>query len=95
MYVRVTHYKVKPESIEAGKQLIEDLKPQIMALEGMKTFVNAINEDGEGCVMSLVESRTVSEASAAKVSALWAEFADHLERPPKPEGFEVFAHWSN
>lgn len=95
MFVRVTHYKMKPESIEAGKQLMLDLKPQIMALEGLKTFVNALNDDGEGCVLSIVENRATSEANAAKVSALWAEFADHLAEPPKPGGFEVFVNWSN
>lgn len=95
MFARVTHYKMKPESVSTAKTLMEELKPRIMALEGLKTFVNAINEDGSGCVMSLIDSRETSDANAAHVSALWAEFADHLEEPPKATGYEIYANWSN
>ena len=95
MFARVTQYKMKPGSVEAAKKLMNDLKPQIMALEGLKSFTNAINEDGNGCVVSLVESREMSDANAAQVSALWAKFADHLEEPPTPNGYDVFVDWSN
>ena len=38
MHVRVTHYKMKPESIAAATALLEQIKGQIMGLQGLKQF---------------------------------------------------------
>jgi hypothetical protein len=93
MFARITHFKMKKASIDKSKALLETLKPQILALPGMKQFINTMNDDGSGCVISLVESRATSEANQKAVAALWANFSEHLEAPPKAEGFEVFANW--
>ena len=94
MFARITHYQVKPESVKKAKELTETLKPKIMALPGMKSFINMVDDDGNGYVVSLVESREISEGNAQAVQALWANFQDHLVAPPTAEGFDVFAHWS-
>jgi hypothetical protein len=93
MFARVTHYKMKKTSIDEAKALLEKLKPQIMALPGMKQFINTMNDDGSGCVISLVESRAVSDDNQQAVAALWGNFSAHLEGAPKAEGFDVFADW--
>jgi len=93
MFVRVTHYRLKPGSIDAAKQLLEGMKPKIMALPGMLRFVNAVNPDGNGCVFSINESREISDGNDGSVQAIWAAFRDHLAEPPKAEGYEVFADW--
>lgn len=93
MFVRVTHYRLKPDSIDAAKQLLEGMKPKIMALPGMLRFVNAVNPDGSGCVVAINESREVSDGNDGAVQAIWAGFRDHLAEPPKAEGYEVFADW--
>lgn len=85
MFVRVTHYRLKPESIVAAKLLPEGMKPRIMALPGMLRFVNAVNPDGNGCVFSVIESRQISEGNDAAVQAIWAAFRDHLVAPPTAE----------
>lgn len=94
MFVRVTPYKMKPGSIDAGKALLEQLRPQIMAMPGLVQFVNSVNEDGSGCVVAMIESREIAEANAEKVMAIWAQFAEHLEAVPTPQGYDVFANWS-
>ncbi|AXI42239.1 hypothetical protein C1J02_10045 [Sulfitobacter sp. SK011] len=94
MFARVTHFRVKPSSIEEAKALTEKLKPQIMALPGIHSFINMIDDDGKGCVVSLVESRETSEGNAQAVQALWANFADHLTEAPTADGFDVIANWS-
>ena len=94
MFARITHYKMKKSSIEAATALIEELKPQIMAMPGMHQFLNTMNDDGSGCVISVNESREIADKNAEKTAALWGTFADHLESQPKPEGFDVIGNWS-
>lgn len=71
------------------------MKDRIMGLPGMLHFVNVANEDGSGYVVSLVESEEMSNANTESVKAIWGAFADHLEAMPRPEGYDVMAHWSN
>lgn len=95
MFARVTEYKMKPGSKEAATALMHSLKEQIMGMPGMHNFVNVMNEDGSGYVISVVESEATSNANAAKVAELWGAFAEHLEAAPNPAGFDVVANWSN
>ena len=93
MFARVTQFKMKPGSRDAATALMNALKGQIMGLPGMIHFINVMNEDGSGYVISVVESEETSNANAEKVQALWANFAEHLEGPPSPQGFDVIANW--
>ena len=89
MFARVTKYRMKPDSIETAMAMLDGLKPQIMALAGLKQFINMMNDDGTGCVVSIVESEEQSNANQAAVQALWGQFADHLAEPPTMEGFNI------
>ena len=95
MFMRVTHYRMKPSAITAAKAMLEQMKEQIMSMPGMIRFTNSLNDDGTGCVVALVESKEASEANASRVAEAWSAFADHLDGAPEPHGFEVFADWSN
>jgi hypothetical protein len=86
---------MKSGSVETAKDMVHQMKDQIMALPGMEQFINTVNSDGSGCVVALVESQAISEANEDNVIAIWALFCDHLESPPEPDGFEFFANWSN
>lgn len=94
MFARITPYKMKPGTREAATKLMETLRGQILGLQGMKHFINVMNEDGKGYVISIVESEEASNANMEKVKALWANFADHLEAMPTPEGYDVIADWT-
>jgi len=89
MFARVTKYRMKPESIEAAKSKLNELKPQIMGMPGMKNFINVMNSDGSGYVISVVESEASSNANQATVQAIWANFSEYLAEPPVAEGFDV------
>ena len=80
---------MKPESVDAAKALLDELKPQIMTLPGMKHFINVMNRDGSGYVIAVVDSEEVSIANQDKVQAIWARFADYLAEPPNTEGYDV------
>jgi len=94
MFARVTEYQMKPGSIDAGTELLHSLKGRIMAMPGMHNFINVINADGSGVVISVVESEAVSEANAPAVAELWSHFAEYLAGPPKATGYSVLANWS-
>jgi len=66
-----------------------------MGMPGMHHFINVMNDDGSGYVVSVVESQESSDANAARVAELWSNFAEFLEGPPKAEGFDVISNWSN
>lgn len=94
MFARVTNYKMKPESIDAAIALMEQLKPQILAMPGMVRFINSIDETGAGYIVSLVENKDIADSNAQAVQAMWGNFAEFLEEPPVPKGFGVVADWA-
>lgn len=94
MFARITHYKMKADSIGAATEMIHSLKSQIMALDGMHQFINVMKSDGSGYVISLVKDEATSNANADKVKALWANFGPFLEAMPTPEGYDVVVDWS-
>lgn len=94
MYARITRFKMKQSSVAETKGMIEPLKDQIMGLPGVVQFINTVNDDGSGCVISINESQAQSDANMDAVAAIWAHFADHLEGPPSAEGYDVFVNWS-
>ena len=95
MFARITKYHMKPECIEEAKAKLHELKPQIMSMPGMKNFINTMNSDGSGYVISVVESEQTSIANQGAVEALWANFADYLAEPPVAEGFDVLMNEAN
>ena len=95
MYARITRYKMKPEATDAAIAQLNQMKSQIMALPGMIHFVNSMNADGSGYVVSLVESQEISDANQESVAKIWAAFADYLESQPEGGGYNVVANWSN
>ncbi len=95
MFARVTEYKMKPGTRDAATALMNTLKDQIMGMDGVHSFINVMNEDGGGYVISVVESKATSDANAAKVAELWGAFAEYMEGPPSAAGYDVIANWSN
>ena len=71
------------------------MKADIMALPGLKQFINVIGEDGKGYVISVVESKEASDGNMERVKALWGRMGPHLAAMPVPEGGDVVADWSN
>lgn len=63
----------------------------IVAMTGVAHFINSIDDTGAGCVVSIVESKENSEANQEAVMAMWSNFAEFLEEPPVPRGFDVVA----
>ena len=84
MQSRITRFKMKPDSSDEARALMEDLKGEIMGKPGMRHCLIVMNADGAGYVISAIDP----------VRALWHKFADHLEAVPAPEIFEVIADWS-
>ena len=70
MFARVTRYRMKPDSVAAATALLETLKPQIMALPGLLNFINVMNDDGNGYVVSVLESEEMANANLDQVQAL-------------------------
>ncbi|MEP2030676.1 MAG: hypothetical protein ABJI96_18430 [Paracoccaceae bacterium] len=95
MFARVVEYKMKAGSKEAATKLMHSLKDEILGLPGVQNFINVMNDDGSGYVISVVESQATSDANAPKVAELWDAFSEYLESAPKPAGFDVIANWSN
>jgi len=95
MYARITKYKMKAGSRDEAVALMESIKGQIMALNGVRHFYNCGNDDGSGYVISIVDSKEQSDANAEGVKAIWAGFAPLMEAAPTAEGYDVLADWSN
>lgn len=94
MFARVTHYKMKADSAGEATAIMNSIKSKIMALPGIRQFINVADKDGRGYVVSLYESQGLAESGMAQVGEIWANFGKHLEGPPKLEGYEVTANWT-
>ncbi len=94
MFARVTPYQLKPGTVEAATARARELKPDIMALPGMISFTNTVNEDGKGYVLSIVESRELSDGNVERVKAIWSKMGEFLAEMPVPEGYDVVDHWT-
>ncbi|WP_417525497.1 hypothetical protein [Marinovum sp.] len=94
MFARITKFKMKPGSREGAQAKMEELKDQILGLDGMQHFTCAMNDDGSGYIVSMVSDQATSDGNAEKVKKLWGNFAEFLEGMPTPEGYDVVADWS-
>ena len=95
MFARITPYKMKPGSKDAAIAIMNSLKDKIMALPGQKHFLNVMDKNGSGYVISLTELAETPPDTAEKIKALWGAFSDHLEAMPTPGSFEVLADWKH
>lgn len=94
MFARVTPYQLKPGARDAAIAEMEAMKSDVLALPGLQRFVNVLNEDGSGYIVSLVESEEVSNGNMERVRALWGRMGPHLAEMPTPKGGEVVANWT-
>ena len=95
MFARITTYKMHPEKIAEAETTLADLLPQIMSMNGLKSFTNVIDEEGNGVICSVVESKELSDANQEQVAKIWSAFSDFLSEPPSMKGYRVLAHAQN
>ena len=93
MFARVTPYRLKPGTIDAATERAQSLKERIMGMRGTKEFIDVVDADGNGCIISIVETEEVSDANADKVKAIWSDMSEFLAEQPRPTGHEVKMHW--
>jgi hypothetical protein len=93
MQSRITRFKMKPDSTEEARALMEALQGEIMGQPGMRHCLIVMNDDGAGYVIAAIDQAGSSPEGVDRVRALWHKFADFLEAVPAPEIFEVVADW--
>ncbi|MBT8416171.1 MAG: hypothetical protein KJO42_01910 [Silicimonas sp.] len=93
MFARITPYKLKSGTVDAATARARELKDEIMALPGLIEFTNAVNADGSGYIVSLVESREISDSNAERVREIWGKMGEFLAEMPTPGGYDVVDHW--
>ena len=94
MQTRITRFKMRPESADEARALMERLKGEIMGQPGMRHCLIVMNADGSGHVISSVDAEGSSPEGVDRVRALWHNFHDDLEAAPAPGIFEVIAEWT-
>jgi hypothetical protein len=52
MQARITRFKMKPDHVEAARELMESLRGDILGVPGMRQFVSAMNSDGSQATSS-------------------------------------------
>lgn len=93
MFAQLSHYQIKPGNRKECIDLMTQLKPGIMALPGLKRFINVIKDDDSGYVIALLESKEQSKLNEPQVKGFWAAFSDYLTVLPATELHEVLADW--
>ncbi len=93
MQTRITRFKMHPESVEAARALMEELRDEIVGQPGIRHMLIVMNADGSGYVIGQIDEAGASPEAVDRVRALWRRFHDHLEGPAEPEIYEVLADW--
>ena len=95
MYTRITTYRMNPDNYDAATALAEELKPEIMAIPGIRYWFSTSNEHGECAVIAVYDSREEAEEAFLIASALFAQFADLMDSRPQATGYDVILHGIN
>ena len=95
MYARITTFGTSPDRYDEANALAEELKPEIMALPGIKFWFDAGNNDGEGMVIAIYDSKESAEAAMSAARDLFARFGEFMTSPPEFKEYEVMVHGTN
>ena len=96
MHARITPFRMKAEAMDAATSTLKELKPRILALPGMQSFLLVAGDDGSGFVISVIDDEAVSNPGTDQIKAIWSEFSQHLAAPPEaPINCKVIADWQN
>lgn len=93
MQVRITRFKMRPDSVgEAGGRL-KQMKDEILGQPGMRHCLIVMNPDGAGHVIAQIDDDGSSPEAVDRVRAIWHKLHDYLESVPDPEIYDVLADW--
>lgn len=95
MYARITTYQMRPEKMQEAGELTEQLRPEIMALPGIKFWFNVGNPDGSCATIAIYDSRESAKAATDAARGLFGRFSEYLASDLNPQGYEVLAQDSN
>ncbi len=93
MYARITPFKMKPGSKDEATKLVNDLKSHIMALPGIKQFINVMDDNGAGYVISLTDCQKPRRPRPTKRSRRSGRVRHHLEAMPTASTYDMIANW--
>jgi len=81
---------MKLETFDEAQALIEEIRPQIAALPGLRDFKNVgRGSDGTGVVIAIYDDQAAAEAALDAATEIWAKFSGHLVGPPVTEGYDM------
>jgi len=93
MQVRITRFKMRPESVGDAGGRMRELRDEILGQPGMLRCLIVMNPDGAGHVIAQIDEAGSSPEGVDGVRAIWRKFHDYLETVPDPEIYEVVADW--
>lgn len=93
MQARITRFRMKPDSVQAARGLMDDLRSEILDQPGVRHMLIVMNDDGAGYVIGQIDASGASPEAVDRVRRLWHKFHDLLDATPDPEIYEVFADW--
>jgi hypothetical protein len=93
MQVRITRFKLRPDSVGDAGGRMKELKTEILGQPGMRQCLIVMNPDGAGHVIAQIDEDGSSPEAVDRVRAIWHKFHDFLESVPDPEIYEVLADW--
>ncbi|MBP7243288.1 hypothetical protein [Amaricoccus sp.] len=93
MQARITRFKMRADSVETARAMMDELKGDILGQPGVRHMLIVMNEDGAGYVIGQIDETGASPEAVDRVRTIWRRFHDLLDDTPDPEIYEVFADW--
>ncbi len=95
MYARITTFRSNPDRYEEAMELAEELKPEIMAIPGIKFWFDAANDDGECAVIAIYDSKESADTAMPAAREIFARFGEFMESAPQPQEYDVYVQGTN
>lgn len=93
MHARITRFELKADRLVEANAVIEQIRPQILQIPGLKEYISFRSYDGtKGTTITIYESKAHAEASMQKALQIWLKLAEFLAATPESEGYELVAH---
>ena len=90
MHARVTRYQVKPDQVDEADRLLEQIRPDVMKIPGLREYLSLRSEDGtKRIAITVYESQQHAQNAIPRALKLWSRLTEVMAITPESGAYTV------
>lgn len=90
MHARVTRYEVKLDQVEEADRILEQIRPEVMNIPGLKEYVSLRSDDGtKRIAITVYETQQHADNAIPRALRLWARLTKVMAATPESGAYSV------